>query len=415
MNNSTAENRIEKKKRFRIVPFIVSLLLAFILWNYVMMVESPTREVTFDAVPITIIKGENPLAVISGGAATVNVTVSGKKSLTNKLTNDSISVIADISDIAKYPAAGEYSKVPVRVEVPTDVTLVGQSANYVTLYLDEMSTKSFPITVDFPGSRTYDNGCELGTDSVELSQSEINVSGPTSVISRIDHALLTIPLSGHIQASTAFSGTPSLVDSDGKEVINSYLTTDVTGIFGTVPLFMTKEVPLTVDFKYDYFNNENVSVKIDPASVQVRGKIEDIASIESYTVTTVDEKKFTKEFTATLTPIDGVTVLNAPESVSVNVNTRGYSEKTLILPISVEGSSYTLDKDSISVTFMGEREAMALLTAESVSASVDLGGVGSLGGGIKQTVPVTVTVSGEFNGKVWEKGEYTVLVSEAGR
>lgn len=404
-----------KKKRFRLIPFIVSLLLSFILWNYVMMVESPTREMSFEAIPITIVKGDNPLAVISGGGATVNITVSGKKSQTGKLSKENISVIADISDTTRYPTAGEYKKIPLRVDIPKEVSLVEQSVSYVTLYLDEMATKSVQIKTVFPGSQTYDDFCTLGTDSVELSQSEINVSGPLSVISRIDCAQLTIPLNGHIDSSRTFSGTPVFIDRDGTEVVNPYISSDVSSVSGTVPLFMTKELPLTVDFKYGYLSAENV--RTEPETVQVSGKIENVKELESYTVTTVDEKKLTPTFTATLPVLDGVSVIGAPESVSVSVDTRGLAEKTLLISgIKVSNPNslaYALDSDSISVTLIGRREAVSAVTADDVTVTADLSGISSLSADTKQTAAVTVSLSDAYSGTVWEKGEYSVVVTQA--
>ena len=406
----------KKKKKFYIIPFVISVLVSFLLWNYVMMVESPTRQVTFESIPISIVKGDNSLAVISGASTTVNLTVSGKKSLTASLTKDNFKITADISDLTKYSTAGEYSNIPLKIELPDEISLVSQSAETVTLYLDNKEVKTFPLEVDFPGSRTFEGGCELAADMVELSNSEVNVTGPSSVISKISKAVVIIPIEGEVTSSKTFSGTPVLIDSYGGEVINPYLSMDVSTVTGKVPVYMTKEVKLCVDFKNGFFNEDNVQVKINPESVSVRGEIEKVRNIDSINVTTVDEKKFTPEFTASLPELEGISVLAAADTVSISISAPSYSEKTLIVNnISVNNPnnlSYSVPEGGISVSVMGEKSSIAEIKSEDVFAVVDLGGISSLGNGA-QNAPVTIVFSDKYASTCFERGEYTVLVSQA--
>ena len=73
------------KKHNNFIARICALLLAVIMWFYVIRVDSPTYEDTFDSVPITLSGTEellekNGFSAISGYDGVVSVTLSGKQS-----------------------------------------------------------------------------------------------------------------------------------------------------------------------------------------------------------------------------------------------------------------------------------------------------------------------------------------------
>ena len=61
---------------------------------------------------------------------------------------------------------------------------------------------------------------------------------------------------------------------------------------------------------------------------------------------------------------------------------------------------------------MGEKSSIAEIKSEVVFAVVDLGGISSLGNGA-QNAPVTIVFSDKYASTCFERGEYTVLVSQA--
>ena len=89
---------------------ILCFLAAFFLWLYVMSVESPQHEQIFSHLTVELTGTEglekNHLALYSGYGTMVDVTLSGKKSVTSKLTERDIVVTADLSGInegGRYP------------------------------------------------------------------------------------------------------------------------------------------------------------------------------------------------------------------------------------------------------------------------------------------------------------------------
>ena len=89
-NIKELEKQLPKKRRL-ILPKIMSVLIAFILWFYVMAVESPVNEKTFRSIPITIEQTDSELSLYSGYNTTVDITVSGKKSELNQISDSDFS------------------------------------------------------------------------------------------------------------------------------------------------------------------------------------------------------------------------------------------------------------------------------------------------------------------------------------
>ena len=92
------------KRKYNIIPKIMCLAAAFVLWLYVMQIDSVDTESTFTGVRVYLentseIESRNGLFVYSGDGTLVNVTVTGRKSVINSYTSDDIRVEADLSGV----------------------------------------------------------------------------------------------------------------------------------------------------------------------------------------------------------------------------------------------------------------------------------------------------------------------------
>jgi len=162
----------------KIIPVLLSVLCAISLWLYVMSVESPLDNNTFYGVNVelrneTVLK-KNSLSVFSGQNTSVNVTVTGKKSLLNRLRAEDLVAYVDVGNITE---AGEYG-LDIKLDPVEGVTLSGLSVNKVTVFVESMVTKYVPIDaeISYSGGVTTGLGYSMGTPSI-LATSSIT-SGP---------------------------------------------------------------------------------------------------------------------------------------------------------------------------------------------------------------------------------------------
>ena len=106
VTESTGElEAIQESKRRRwkkFWPRVITLILAVIIWAFVMDVNPPDVQQTFEDVPITIrdVSGAE-VTVADGEKLSVNVTVTAKKNRINELAKEDISLIIDVYGITE--------------------------------------------------------------------------------------------------------------------------------------------------------------------------------------------------------------------------------------------------------------------------------------------------------------------------
>ncbi len=406
---SVRNGRHNKRRRSRIIPFIVSFLLAFALWFYVMSVESPVYEKTFDFVPVTVVHSQNEgaLSVYSGGEATVELTVSGRRSVLNKLTAEDFDITADVSG---YTTAGRYN-VPLMFTMPDGATKVSSNIDSVSIYLDNRTTVAVPVTVKFT-EYTLDEGYEIGESALEKSAETVTVTGPKSALDTIVSAQMTAEL-GHITGSKKISGSIELIDESGKTISSPYISTDITDITVRVPVYLNRELPLKVEYKHGFFNLENAKVTLSPSTVNVKGEVELINEYNDIVLTTLDEKlaQIGKSTIAFAAP-EGLTVTDGTESVEMNLTLKGLTTKTVaVSDINIKnptGYSYKPSSATCNVTLRGTPEAIAAITESEVAINVDISGMTT--GQMSVNVAAEIVIDSAYSDKVIEVGSYTITL-----
>ena len=396
-----------RKKRAFIIPMLVSFLLAFILWFYVMSVESPMYTKTFTGVPVTVEKGNSTMSDFSG-AKTVDLVVSGKKSVLDKLDSSSFEVTADISD---YTKAGKY-EVPLSFTMPSGTSKSSSSVDVVKLYIDVKSQKSVPVAVKF-GEYKLDGGYELSESAVEKSPETVNVTGPATLLDEIESAQVTVNL-GDATSSKTVNSEFKLIKANGDEVENLYISTDISNVTVRVPVFLTRTLPLEVVYKYGFFNSSNCKVAVFPETVTVRGEVEVVNSMDAFVAATIDEKTIQSgAFTVALTTPDGVTVVDGTESATVTVTLNGLSTKTVnatnIVIKNPDDETYVATQESVSVALRGPSDIMDDVSADDVTVIVDLSALNS--DQATFSAAAEIKISDEYASSVYETNTYTVHVA----
>lgn len=406
-----ANEEAVRKKGHNILPKIISVLLAFILWFYVMTVESPINQEVFRGIPVEVLlptSGE--LSIYSGYNVTVDVTVSGKKSDLNQISAESFKATADAST---YTQAGKYS-VPVEIQVPGGFSLVDKSINLLSVYLDAKATASVPVQIKIP-EYVLSEGLEFGGDSdIEKSVSEVFLSGPKSILDTVEAALVTIPPLGNVSSTVRASGNVTLIDANGDPVSNPYVSVGTATVDVRIPVFMTKNITLKVDFKNKLLNSSNSKVEISPSTIKIRGAVETVSVLENQVISTIDEKSLTSErLTIPLTLPEGITCVDGTDTVDVTITHTGTDTKILSVGgIEVKnpsGLKYTLSLDTVNLTLRGVPEALSEITADDISLTVDLSEIKTGAGSV--TLPVKVDINSTYAKSVYELGEYNVVVT----
>ncbi|MCQ2425042.1 MAG: CdaR family protein [Lachnospiraceae bacterium] len=384
---------------------IVVVLLAFMIWFFVMSVNSTDIRWSIGDVPVEIVN-ESGLSVLSGDEVTVDVTITGRRNMKNSLSASDLRTYVTVEEGTE---AGKYT-FDISVDLPSGVQLDSLSQSRLSLYLDNTATTTVPVSVRLT-DYMLESGYELDTGGIVCSPASIRVTGPEAVLNTIGSAAVVLEL-GKVTRTVNYNGSVVLIDQSGSEISNSYVKMQTSSVTVTVPVTKTRQMPLEVGFLYGYFNDKNVKITAEPAVVTIRGSAEAVDAAEwRYTV---NEKEILSadKYTVPFRLPAGVTAEDAPESVVITIEPVGTVTRTLTVSDFVlnnpNGLSASILTESLSVTVRGPEQTVRYLTPAAITASVDLSAAKQSEG--KVTLPVSFSFASGYAG-VYELGNYTLTVA----
>ncbi len=354
---------------------IVCLLSAFVIWFYVMQVDSPEHVETFRSVDVTLVnmsvlEDVSGLSIYSGYGSTIDVTVIGKKSEINKLTAEDLTVTADVSEITE----GGLHSVPIHVDLPAGLSLDSVSQNSIEVYADEKSSKVVEIQV-----RLVEFMTEYEVGKTKPRYETVVVTGPKSALDQIDHAEVVLSL-GNVTKSIVASGPLSLVDQNGAKIDNPYLRLSRSEVTVDVPVYMKKTLPLTVKYKHGYYNDTNVRVTVTPQEIELRGDPAVLSKMTEFVIAELDETKIARDGILTIKPTfeEGFEPETSLETVVIDIKHIGTNTKTLYVTdidvVTDDGYHGEPLTERILVTVRGTPTELAELKPSDLSAVVDMRG-----------------------------------------
>ena len=242
MNNkktSSAEvsggvNKKKKEGKINIVAFIGCVLLAFVMWVYVMNVKMSDNTKTFSIVPD--IKGESALLNETGFSIfgtindTVKITIKGTKAEIQKYSEKDFKVYVDVSSVDE---AG-LTPLSVIVESPSAaLTVVSVEPSIFTVMIDKKETREISLVIN--------SSNDMSGIVFEPSAKHISVTGPKSYLDKITVAKGTIDVDENdIGTETALTNVV-LLDENEAPILVSFLDYEIKDLSVLVSADATAE------------------------------------------------------------------------------------------------------------------------------------------------------------------------------
>lgn len=400
----------------KIWSFALSLLIAFVLWFYVITVVSPGSTDTVYDIPV-VFEGETVLTEDRGMMITsfgdnmqVDLKLSGNRTDLAKVNRGNITIKVDLS---KVYDPGEH-ELQYTIAFPGDVpqgalTTESKYPETIKLTVEKRVKKPVEVKVNFTGSAA--ENFMVDTENRILDYPTINVSGPSSVIELIDHAAIDVDLTDRME-SVSENFRYTLCDAEGNPVDVALVTTDVPEVHLDVKIQRFKQIPLRMQLNYGGGAWESsVEVSIDPANISVSGSEMLLQDLNEIILGSVDLANLEEdlETTYTITLPEGITNLSERAEATVQIRFRNLSivelEARDITAINVpEGMEAVLMNQVLKVRLRGPSNVMKTITPDAVKVIVDFSGkeIGSF------TIKPTVTVLGEAFKDVGAVGTYSV-------
>ncbi len=398
-------------KKHHVIMKLLALLIAIVLWVFVINENNPEKTVEFQNLPVQLLGQDallnrTGLAVASIETETITVKVSGNFKSLNNISADNIKVRADLSG---YTEPGSY-RLAYDVSPPIGITVVSRTPERIPIVLEEIVEKELPVVVQYEGTL----GAGISFGDVEIEPAKVRVTGISSVMEKADHALVTLDTSSIVE-DYAGSHDYVIVDENDGVLQSAYTKYLDSAVHVSMPVYMTKTVPVEVGIiTSGGVPRTSTAVVYEPSEVTVFGSAADVRNLRSFYLGEVSVRDFVLTYNGQflLTLPEGIEFADeVTETVDVyvyfrDIDTTKVTVKNITLENAPEGVVIDLETSSLDVTVRGNRDKLKNVSADNIRASVDLSGLSTQPG--RYTLPAAVKVSvGSYD----ICGSYTVVVS----
>jgi ybbR family protein len=263
---------------------LASLLLAFVLWFLVAQIYDPKDTVTFNNIQVRLINTElldeeGKVYEVLDNSNLVRVTVTGPQSiLKSELRRSDIVAEADMSKLTDINtiAITYYCE-----NISNDSVEIKGNHDSVRLNVEDKTSKWIKLESNTIGDVA--SGYMIG--NVTLDQTNIEVTGPKSAISQVDHAGVDINVT---DSTTSLSANVDikLYDADDNELVLESVKKNVDSAYMTVEVLATKEVPVEIEYmgvpEDGYMATGEVESSVP--TVRIAGTVSTLVGISAITV-----------------------------------------------------------------------------------------------------------------------------------
>lgn len=347
---------------------LASLVLAFVLWFLVAQIYDPKDTVTFNNIQVRLINTElldeeGKVYEVLDNSNLVRVTVTGPQSIVkSELRRSDIVAEADMSKLTDINtiAITYYCE-----NVSNDSVEIKGNHDSVRLSVEDKTSKWIKLESNTIGEVA--SGYMIG--NVTLDQTNIEVTGPKSAISQVDHAGVDINVTDSTSSLSA-NVDIKLYDADDNELTLESVKKNVNSAHMTVEVLATKEVPVEIEYmgvpEDGYMATGEVESSVP--TVRIAGTASALVGISAITVPE-DRMNITGQSG------DLVDIINLKEYLPSNVRLANKSfdgkitATVYIEPIDTK--DLTIPADNISITGVPDgMEAEVTSTAEEYNITV---------------------------------------------
>ena len=372
-----------KNKKFGTI--LLSALVAFGLWLYVVTFVSTEHEETFHNVRVAL-EGETQLAernlmLLSETDYEVTLVVKGNRQDVAKVNAENLQLVANLGAIYDPGTHNLTYSVSVPGDVPEGaVELQSKTPDRVTVVVARKTSKEVPVQVDYVGDVPAEYIKD--TAAAELDYKYVTVEGPEEVVDQIDHATITVDCEGRTEPIYE-SFRYELRSADNEPVDAAWITTNVAEVRLYLPVAMVKTVPLALTVHAGGGATEDTTtLEFDPVEISVSGSESALESLDKIVIGSIDlteiiedtELEFEINLPAGLTNISNLTTARVKISFP-KLSTREFviTEFTHVnLPEGMVAENLT---KQLTVTVRGLKDQIRAMALADITVKLDLSGV----------------------------------------
>lgn len=263
---------------------ILALITAVVLWLVVVNISDPVISTTFSDVPVEILNAslltsEGKVYQVLEDTDKVSITVAAKRSILDYLNNSNLRATADMQELNESDGT-----IRIRVEsnrYNNQIDSIKPKTEYLKIEIENKKNAQFPINAVVLGEPA--DGYVVGT--VGMNQNIVIVSGPESLVSKIDKVKTEVSVEG-MSSNVSTNMRLKYYDKDGEQLDDSRLNSNINNVDLNVEILKTKEVPIVVKVSGTPMTGYGVNGEavVEPATVMIAGKNAALKEIDSIQV-----------------------------------------------------------------------------------------------------------------------------------
>ncbi len=360
---------------------IISILLAVLFWIFVMDKENPVITRVFYNVPVSYAGSvDSELVISSAPKYYANVEISGRRNSVLAVRSDYLSLSIDLSKLVEGTNNAE-------IDISStfnDVTVVGISPSNAAVVLEKVISAAKPV--NYYLTAPFDE--TLSTSVVKVNPTQVVVSGPRSLVSRVVELVGYIDAS-EISESKTFELLVTPIDSMG-EAVNGVSTSGNT-VTAMISAVRTKTVPVKVDYTDETDEGYELhEFKLDATEAKISGDpqyVDSVSELRASPVAVTGNEN-----------VAGRLVFDYSQNITIhNEETLTYSAEVL----KIENSDLSYDVSEVAI--VGLAENLTAKLQEGFNITITLRGIAPAISGIKKSdFSLSVDLSG------YDAGTHTV-------
>ena len=267
---------------------IISLVIAILLWIYIIAVVDPAVTITVRDIPIRYtnhnVLEEKGLCLVGDGKSTVELKISGSRKRVANIDNKNIYATVDLATISK---TGTFS-LPIAISIPYEYNeIVSKKPYNATVVVDKVETAERDVKVLISGNTA--SGYIAGT--AVPSAKSVMLTGAATMIDRISYVGVELYYDGR---PAEINDTAKLCFVDREEYriassdeIYSLVSKNIEEVTINCPVYKLKTVPVKVDATTSG-ELENYKISVQPSNVTIYAENEILEQIEKIKTQTIN-------------------------------------------------------------------------------------------------------------------------------
>ena len=399
---------------------LVSVVLAFVAWFVISVNEFPEIDKSLIGIPIeaepTDFMKSNNLQIIGEYTGTTDIRISGKRYDISDLKAEDFTAALDLSNVRR---AGTYD-LSVLISCKNDkidYSLLENTQMAVTITVDEIATREFPIEASAPDISLPEG---YYVDEITSNPPTVAITGSVTVLDEISRVEANAVYDGSTLESHEVKTGLTIYKSNGSRVDNSTVKLSTDSVLVNIPILIQKELPLKFRFTGvpQNFDIDTLGYTMQPTSIMVAapdGSINNLSELELEDPINLTDIRINQ--TVSTVPIklpDGYKNLSGINSVRITWDIADYSK--LDFPVSnitivnePDNMNVSVITQELTLTVIGPSEDISALSSSDFYVTANLLST-SLHDG-SQDVPVSIIISGSSGKTCWAVGSYKITVS----